>query len=188
MKRKDFMTILETRMKHIPITERKEILEDYTEHFNVGIEQGKTEEEISEALGDPIRIAKSYTATSFATQSTNNNSVSSALKAIFVAISLGFFNLIIGLPILILILTIVVVFYTVGISIFVSGFAVAISFILFPFISLGGIYIVASIFGGIGLMALGILMIIGSTYFTKYTFIGIAKYIKANFNMIVGGK
>ncbi len=186
MIKKDFMSTLEVKLRHIPITERKEILEDYTEHFTIGIEQEKTEEEICEALGDPIRIAKMYTATSFATQSTEKNSTKSAFKAILAALSLGFFNLIIGIPILILLLTIVIVFYTVGISVFVSGFALTLSSILFPFVSVAGAYIILTIFGGIAVMALGILMIIGSTYFTKYTFIGIAKYIKANFKIIGG--
>ncbi|MBN2853031.1 MAG: DUF1700 domain-containing protein [Clostridia bacterium] len=185
MTRKNFMSILETRLRHIPITERKDILEDYTEHFNAGMESGKSEEEICEALGDPIKIAKQYTATSFAEASTKNNSAKSALKAIIAALGLGFFNLIVGLPVLIFIITLVIVFYSVAASIFVTGLALALCSLLFPFFSLTGVYIIISIFGGIALMALGLLMIIGSTYFTKYTFIGIAKYIKANFNLIV---
>ena len=42
--------------------EKQEIVQDYREHFEIGIESGKSQEQIIESLGDPSELAKMYTA------------------------------------------------------------------------------------------------------------------------------
>ncbi|MCW8966388.1 MAG: DUF1700 domain-containing protein [Candidatus Pacearchaeota archaeon] len=58
MKKKEFLKELEERLIGISKEDKKEILQDYEEHFKVGKKKKRTEEEISKSLGDPKEIAK----------------------------------------------------------------------------------------------------------------------------------
>ncbi len=60
MTRNNFLNILAQSIAHLPQEEQNDILFDYTEHFRIGMEQGKTEEEIASSLGDPELIASQY--------------------------------------------------------------------------------------------------------------------------------
>jgi uncharacterized membrane protein len=52
MNKMEFLKKLEAKLKGLPVNDIKEILSDYEEHFRIGLEKGKTEEEISVELGD----------------------------------------------------------------------------------------------------------------------------------------
>ena len=56
MTKNDFLNTLYQSLLYLPAKERQEILQDYEEHFAAGIEDGKAEEEICRALGDPKEI------------------------------------------------------------------------------------------------------------------------------------
>ena len=58
MTKNDFLNTLYQSLLYLPAKERQEILQDYEEHFAAGIEEGKAEEEICRALGDPKEIAQ----------------------------------------------------------------------------------------------------------------------------------
>lgn len=58
MNKKQFLTTLESSLKKLPIDERQDIIDYYEEHFAIGLEEGKTEEQISSSLGSPRQIAK----------------------------------------------------------------------------------------------------------------------------------
>ena len=58
MTRREFMDELGLLLGGLPDKERLDILADYTEHFLMGMKQGKTEQEIAESLGSP-RLVKS---------------------------------------------------------------------------------------------------------------------------------
>ncbi|MFD1179272.1 hypothetical protein ACFQ3W_23665 [Paenibacillus puldeungensis] len=58
MNRMEFMAILEANLSALPPEERGELLEDYEAHFSIGLENGKTELEIAQELGDPVELAK----------------------------------------------------------------------------------------------------------------------------------
>ncbi|MDF2985985.1 MAG: rane protein-like protein [Eubacterium sp.] len=60
MTRNNFLNILAQSITHLSQEEQNDILFDYTEHFRIGMEQGKTEEEIASSLGDPELIASQY--------------------------------------------------------------------------------------------------------------------------------
>ncbi|QAA33617.1 DUF1700 domain-containing protein [Clostridium manihotivorum] len=60
MDKKDFMRAMEKALNKVPEAERNDILYDYEEHFIIGKENGKTEEEICLELGKPNEIAESY--------------------------------------------------------------------------------------------------------------------------------
>ncbi len=60
MTKNEFLNALHRALLYLPAKDRQEILQDYEEHFAAGFEQGKTEEEICRALGDPEEIAQTY--------------------------------------------------------------------------------------------------------------------------------
>ena len=58
----DYLNRLEKSLRRMGAQERKEIIADYREHFEIGLESGKTIEQIITSLGDPSELAKMYTA------------------------------------------------------------------------------------------------------------------------------
>lgn len=60
MTRNDFLNALYRELLYLSAKERQEIMQDYEEHFDAGLEQGKTQEEICRSLGDPKEIAQTY--------------------------------------------------------------------------------------------------------------------------------
>ena len=88
------MEKLDMVLTNIPKDEKKEILRDYEDHFEIGLEKGRTEEEIAESLGDPASIAKSITAEYSITRAKREPSIQNIFGAIITVTGLGLFNLI----------------------------------------------------------------------------------------------
>jgi len=57
----EFLNTLARFLKHMNAQQKQDIIDDYREHFEAGLEAGKTEQEVSAALGDPIQLAKMHT-------------------------------------------------------------------------------------------------------------------------------
>ncbi len=53
MTKDKFLQQLNVSLKRLSEKERADILKDYEEHFTFGLEEGKTEEEITASLGSP---------------------------------------------------------------------------------------------------------------------------------------
>ncbi|WP_143522332.1 DUF1700 domain-containing protein, partial [Pseudomonas sp. 2822-17] len=62
MNRIEFLKELSSSLTELPAAERADIMEDFEEHFANGKVEGKTEEEISKALGKPQQIGKDLSA------------------------------------------------------------------------------------------------------------------------------
>lgn len=60
MNKEEFLKTLESYLRDFTSDERRDILYDYEEHFRIGQESGKTEQELIEELGDPSIIADQY--------------------------------------------------------------------------------------------------------------------------------
>lgn len=58
----EYLNRLEKSLRRMSADERKEIVADYREHFEIGLESGKSEQQIIASLGDPVALAKMYTA------------------------------------------------------------------------------------------------------------------------------
>ena len=54
MNKQEFLAILRANLYGMDVNTVKDILYDYEEHFRIGLENNKTEEEISKALGNPV--------------------------------------------------------------------------------------------------------------------------------------
>ncbi|MEE3156194.1 MAG: DUF1700 domain-containing protein, partial [Pseudomonadota bacterium] len=57
MTRLEFIRRLEAGLKGLPREDVDDILSDYAEHFEAGMAEGRSEEAIAAALGDPARLA-----------------------------------------------------------------------------------------------------------------------------------
>ena len=62
MNKREFLDLTRYYLKARDIGDEdiKEIVKDFEEHFNIGIEEGRTQEEICESLGNPKEIASTY--------------------------------------------------------------------------------------------------------------------------------
>lgn len=60
MNKIEFLSSLERSLLRLSKSDRDDILLDYEEHFRAGMEQGMTEEEVADKLGDPGEIAAAY--------------------------------------------------------------------------------------------------------------------------------
>lgn len=74
MNRNDYINKLRINLQGLPNSEIQDILSDYEEHFGIGISKGKSEEEISNELGDPREVAEGYQSTNKSNESVNESS------------------------------------------------------------------------------------------------------------------
>jgi len=187
MNKKEFLGRLSELIKDIPGEEKKDILFDYEEHFRIGLEKGRKEEEIAASLGDPKVIAKQSRASCILREAEKTTSASNIMRAIFAAVGLGFFNLVIVLGPAIGLIGILVALFAAAFAITVSGAAVSLGTLLGPVFA-WNVYIpfaaVVSIPLGIGLTALGLLSIIGTFYLTKFSYKLSISYLKMNLQII----
>jgi uncharacterized membrane protein len=187
MNKKEFLGRLSELIKDIPEEEKKDILFDYEEHFRIGLEKGRKEEEIAASLGDPKAIAKQSRASCILKEAEKTTSASNIIRAIFAVVGLGFFNLVIVLGPAIGLMGILVALFAAAFAITVSGAAVLFGTLIGP-IFVWNIYIpfaaVVSIPLGIGLTALGLLFIIGAFYLTKFFYKLSISYLKMNLQII----
>jgi uncharacterized membrane protein len=187
MNKKEFLGKLSELIKDISEEEKKDILFDYEEHFIIGLEKGRKEEEIAASLGDLKIIAKQSRATCILKEAEKTTSASNIIRAIFAAVGLGFFNLVIVLGPAIGLLGIFVALFASAFAITISGAAVLFGTLIGPVFA-WNVYIpfaaVVSIPLGIGLTALGLLSIIGVFYLTKLFYKLCISYLKMNLQII----
>lgn len=177
MNRSEFMQILEESLEPLSSQEVYDILYDYEEHFNIGLSKGKTEWEIAKELGNPRDIAKSYIDSSNIHEPPKNTSHKGTLKTILTAIALVLFNMFIVLTPFIAIISILLALYSTSIATIIGGVNLPRTIYL-------GFHPLTSISFGIGLIALGILMLIGCFYLTRFLYRGVLKYIRWNIDLI----
>lgn len=187
MTRIEFIQSLRNALHGLPEDEINDIISDYEEHFEIGFEKGKTEEQIAKELGDPRDIAKMYKASATISNAEKNPSPGNLLKAVFAATALGIFNIIVVLGPFIAILGLLIGLYGLSVGLILGGIGAAFGTIikpLFPY----SIHIVfnplASVAFGIGMLTLGILLFIASIYLTKALYKGTVKYLKWNIDII----
>ena len=58
MTKSEFLDTLRRRLAGLPPSEIDDVIADYAPHFADGMAAGRSEAEIAEALGDPVRLAR----------------------------------------------------------------------------------------------------------------------------------
>jgi uncharacterized membrane protein len=156
MNKKEFLKKLK---RLLPANDQKEIIADYEEHFNTGISEGKTEEEIASDLGTPTDVAKEF---GYVREKAPVRNV------VFAAIGLILFDALIGIAIVASVFSVWISLWSVAFSLLVSGVALIVSIFFTALISPFPWYL--GLISGIALLGLSGLFSIGMIYVTKYFF------------------
>jgi uncharacterized membrane protein len=113
MNRQQFMQAMEIHLRPMDPLERAELLADYEQHFEMGLREGRLEEEIARELGHPIEIAKEalgdrydshtpgsdpFYAPTFEEMRSQQKKGNRAARNFFTAIGLFFLNIILAIP------------------------------------------------------------------------------------------
>lgn len=184
----EFLNVLQNELSGLSKEEKEDIIYDYEEHFSVGLENGKTEEEIAKELGNPQNIANSYKANVKVEIAEKNTSTRNVWGAAMAVIGLSLFNLIfvlgpflglIGVVFGVVVAAISIVLA--GVVMFLGTFIMLPSYFSFP---LDPYMNFASMFAAIGITCLGLLCCIGCWYLVRFTYKIIVKYLRFNLNVV----
>ncbi len=193
MTEKQFFTILKKNLRGLSEEDRHEILEDYAEHFRIGGEAGKNEDDISESLGNPAQIGKNSRMELLADKAEKESSIGNGVKVVLASLSLGFFNVVFIVGPYFGLVGVMIGLWATAVSVMLSGITVALAVIFYPIISLfvpnmfypsGFVMNLAMFFAGIALFSMGSLAVIGMVKLSKLFYTGTVKYLQSNIRII----
>ena len=162
MNKKQFLSILETRLAPLHPEERRELIGDVEAHFDFGLQNGRSEEEIARELGDPFEVAREALGDRFTDMPVYLPSNPSIIGRIFILIGL-FFTGLIAVPLL-------AAFWSCGIGFAAaSAGGIASPVLLLIDYLLNGNFSPAKLFMSISLVGVGILL----AYLSRWIFIGL---------------
>jgi uncharacterized membrane protein len=188
MKREEFLLQLRRSLGGMGEEEKKEILADYEEHFRMDMASGKSEEDVSRALGNPRILGKSFAIDAMLEEGKTDRNASAVLRAVFAFLSLGFFNIVVVLGPFIAFVAVILSFWASALAIALSGIAVVAAIALEPvlpqFLSFGGLSVPFVFFAGIGVTALGLLGLIGMWFLSRWFIFAVGKYVQLNARIV----
>lgn len=182
MNKNEFLTKLDSYLRKLPSEERQDILQDFEEHFTIGLEEGKTEEEISESLGSPSSIAKEILTMYHIEKVENKATIGNVFRAVWATIGLGFFNLVIVLGPFLALVGLIFGGWATGIAFIASPLLVLVNVIIYP-----DTFEFFDLFMSIGLTGLGLFITIGMYFATRGLLNGFVKYLQFNVKVVKGG-
>ncbi|RLL43682.1 DUF1700 domain-containing protein [Oceanobacillus piezotolerans] len=182
MTKEQFLSKLRTSLRKLPANEIEDIIQDFEEHFSIGFENGKTEEEISASLGNPQQIAKELVAAHHVEQVESTTTTSNILRAVWAVIGLGFFNLIIVLGPFLVLASLVLAGWIVSVAFTLALIPYLINVLIHP-----SIFDFYELFFAIGLSGAGLFIGIGMVYATRGFTHGLIRYLNYNIRVVKGG-
>ena len=181
MNKTEYLTKLTNELGHMPYGDVKDIIQSIEEHFEEGISEGRSEEEIAESLGDPKELAVEFKDGAKFKQIIKKRKMSDNFKGpdgrgrIFVIV----FNAFVGIELwLVLLAAIVAAFMVLAGDAGIIGVIIAamimgkITEFIVPFIFLVLTLVCVAVF-------LVVLLILGIKYYIK----GLKGYIRWNKNV-----
>ncbi len=192
MNREEYLKNLNKLIKNLPKEEREDIISDYEEHFIIGLEKGRSEEEISKALGDPKAVAKQIKADYKVKKAEDKPSPSTIIEAVLAVAGLSLLNIVfIAIPALIVAVIILSLVVT-GLSVIFAGILTMLSPILEPIIPQyihlpvrGGIFgTFLTVVGGFGITVMGTFFVIIMGYVANWFYKFVIKHLKSNLDDI----
>ncbi|PEI92774.1 hypothetical protein CN679_10200 [Bacillus pseudomycoides] len=179
MNKEQFLRDLSGHLRKLSEEERQDILYDYEEHFQFGLEEGKTEVEIIKGLGSPKTIAKEMLALYRFDEMKKDPSASNITRAVMAAIGLSLLNFILVLGPLIAIISFIFALWVGGVASVVAPLFVVIKI-------LTGTFLWLEVFVSITFVGVGLLLCIGAYYCTKWFKNFCVRYVNWNLKMIRG--
>lgn len=177
-----FLHELETVLKKLPAVERNDIVQDFEEHFAIGLEEGKTEEQIATSLGSPHQIAKELLASYHLEKVEATATTGNIVRAVWAVIGLGFFNVVIVLGPFIALAAIVFAGWTLGVAFVASPLLVLIDAVINP-----GSFAMFQLFFSLLLCGLGLFIVIGMFFATAALTKSFIRYLAYNAKLVKGG-
>jgi len=189
--RKQYLDNLEKNLKSLKREETDDILQDFTEYFEIGIERGRTEHELMDSLGSPKILARQIRFESYVKQAEETASAAHIGKAVFTSIGLSFFNLIFIMPLFLIVLGIVSALFIFAAAISAAGITGVIGSLFMPLISQyisfnTIIHPAVMAFAFLGTAAFGVIFFIGDIFFSRFLFGLTTRYLKFNLEIIRG--
>lgn len=182
MNKEQFLKRLDSSLKRLSSDERQDIIQDFEEHFVIGLEEGKTEEQISDSLGSPIQIAKELLASYHLEKVEATATTGNILRAVWAVIGLGFFNLVIVLGPFIALVALVIAGWATGIAFIASPLLIFLNIVIYP-----GTFELFDVFFSITLSGLGLFIAIGMLTTTRALTNGFVRYLQFNVKLVKGG-
>lgn len=200
MNKDEYLKELRKLLRKLPKEDREDIISDYEEHFTIGMEKGRTEEEISKALGNPRNVAKQIKADHMVKKAEDKPSVGSIVEAILAIMGLGLFNLIfVAVPVLVVVAIIITLFVVGFVMIFGGIYWVLLPLLsfIFPKLLLTPSVVpnssvlmdsLITMLGGFAVTIGGILLVVAMVYVSKWFYELMIRYLKLNLRIIEGRK
>lgn len=186
MNKEEYLKKLSKLIKKVSIEDKNDILLDYDEHFRIGVENGRTEEEIAEALGDPKNVAKQIKADYMVKRAEDKPSPTSIIEAVVAVAGLGLINMFVVVPSLIL-AVIIIGLIAAGSAVIIMGVIITVSPLLHVFFPnliylplKGGVGTLLMVLGGICITILGTFFVIVMTYAANKLYKIVIKLLKTN--------
>jgi uncharacterized membrane protein len=191
MNRKQYFDSLEKNLKSLKREETDDILQDFREYFEIGIERGRTEQELMNSLGSPKTLARQIRFESYVKQAEKTTSAAHIGKAVFTSIGLSFFNLIFILPLFLIALGLLSALFISAVAISAAGVTGTIGSFFIPLISQyltfnTFIHPAVMAFAFLGIGAFGVIFFIGDIFFSRFLFGLTARYLRFNLEIIRG--
>ncbi len=186
MNKEEYLKKLSKQIKKMSVDEKKDLLLDYEEHFRIGMEKGRTEEEISKALGDPKNVAKQIKADYMVQKAEDKPSPTSIIEALAAVAGLGLFNIFIAVPSLLLAVVIISLVLA-GSAVIVVGILITLSPLLHIFLPnfvflpvYKGVTTVIWVLFGIALTVAGTIFVLIMSYVANKLYQMVIKLLKSN--------
>ncbi|MCX7747479.1 MAG: DUF1700 domain-containing protein [Clostridia bacterium] len=189
MNRTEYIESLRRLLSGLSDEDRNDIIYDYEEHFRMGVEDGKSEEEIAKSLGDPRNVARQYKVDYAVRRAEDNRSITNISSAVWASIGLGFLNVVFVLgPFIGLAATVFAIFVS-AVAVTAAGAATLLAVIFQPF--LGGfvemgVSTPVAIFAAIGITSLGLLFLAGAVKLAQLFYKVTLAYLRFNIKVITG--
>ena len=191
MTEKQYLNALKRELRGLSADDRRNIMDDYREHFRQSLEAGQTENAVAEALGSPADLALDARE-ELGTEKFRETSAGNVIRISMSSLSLLLFNAIVVVGPYAGLVGARAGLWAGAVSILVSGVAAALFVPLEPLLriwlpleSIAGVMPrVAVFFGGIAIAALGALAVIGMIYLARWFIIGTVKYARMTWRII----
>jgi uncharacterized membrane protein len=153
MSRSAFLTALRANLRGIPPKAADEIVADYASHFDEGVAEGRSEQDIAAGLGDPARLARELRAEAGLKRWDQERSVSAAAAAVLAILSLGAIDVLILFPALLVVISLMFAAACVAAAFVVAGLVIV---LVSPFHGIVGGGFFSGLLGGIGFFSGGL--------------------------------
>jgi uncharacterized membrane protein len=186
----EFTRILKNRLEGtLPKEELDDLISDYSEHFQMGKANGRTDEELWRSLGSPDDVAREIRAMHLVKRAENMKSCGNIFHAVIATLGLGLFNLVFVLAPFLLLVMMLLVVLMIGVAFVICGpVAFVYSVLQIAGLSAFAIWLnpFAGLFCSIAMTSTGLLIIIGDYYLARFFYRGGIRYLKWNISVIAG--